>query len=888
MKLTPDQMSRILPLFEAALALEADAVPPWLDSLGPDFDDLLPALRAALERAPSHLDGIDTLPRIPLADPDGTRPALASPGDSVGPYQLVRVLGNGGMAEVWLAERSDGAYRRSVALKLPLAGGNWRDELAARFANERDILAGLEHPGIARFYDAGTTAGGISYLAMEFVPGQPITEWCDEHQADLPLRLALFLDVLGAVQYAHDHQVIHRDLKPSNILVTNARQVRLLDFGVAKLLAPDASERSLTKVYGRALTPAYASPELLQGKDVEATSDVYSLGVLLQELLSGSRPRAIEPGSAAQLQSRQAAGDGAARTREETVAKLATARATTPRGLARSLRGDLDAIVRKAVASDPGARYSGAAAMAEDLRRHLAGKRVSARRGGLAHGATLLVRQHPGVAIALASAVVGFALFAIAPRQVAPSIAAAVAPTAPGERSVAVLPFVDMSKAHDQEYFSDGLTEELIDRLARMADLKVISRTSCFQFKGRNTDIREIAARLGVANVVEGSVRKSGNALRVTVQLIRATDGSHLWSHTYDKKLSDIFQVQDDIAGTVATRLQVALSEGSRQARGREPAIPAYNLVLEGGYFLERGQGGDDERAVERFRRATASDPGYALAWAKLAGAYLTQAAAGELTPVAARERAMDAVQRALALDPELAKAHTIRGQILRLVDWDYPAAAREFERAIALDPEGRDGLAAKDGLLWLAASRTGRLDDVIAAEQRMSLRDPLNASDLEVLGTNLFWAGRLDESARVLQRVIEINPAYANAQAGYGTALLFLGRDAEALAAMERETDEASRLAGLALVHWKSGRRVQADAALESFERRFAGEAPYAIAEIRGYRGEADPCFAWLERAYAQRDPGLQSLRSDPFLRGLRDDPRTRELLARLKLDAP
>src|SRR6266699_1145355 len=300
------------------------------------------------------------------------------PGEIVGPYRVIRLLGEGGMAEVWLAERADGAFKRDVALKLPVLL-RLREDLASRFARERDILAALEHPNIARLYDAGVSSNGLPYLAMEYVAGEPLTDWCDAHQLAIRERVRLFLQVLDAVQYAHGQRVIHRDIKPSNILVTDSGQVRLLDFGVAKLLAREEEQSDLTQRYGRVLTPDYASPELVRGEQLGAAGDVYALGVVLYELLSGNRPYHLQAGaSVAQLEHAIAAVE-VERPSTRVAAGAGGKRGTTERKLARRLRGDLDAIVLKALAKAPASRYDSAAAFADDLQRSLSVEPVEAR-----------------------------------------------------------------------------------------------------------------------------------------------------------------------------------------------------------------------------------------------------------------------------------------------------------------------------------------------------------------------------------------------------------------------------------------------------------------------------------------------------------------------------
>ena len=294
MGLSIAQMARMSRLLDEALPLDVAARRVWLEVLPKEHEDLAQALREALLPDATQLVEIEKFAALlDLAAPIDTAAPCASilrPGVRVGPYQLIRLLGAGGMAEVWLARRADGAFRRELALKLPLLS-RLRPDLEQRFARERDILASLEHPHIARLYDAGIDANGVRYLAMEYVEGSPLTHWCDAHRLRLRARLELFLQMLDAVQYAHEKQIIHRDLKPSNVLVTEAGELRLLDFGVAKLLEADEPQLTeLTNLHGRALTPDYASPELLCGESVDARSDVYSLGVMLYELMTGVRP----------------------------------------------------------------------------------------------------------------------------------------------------------------------------------------------------------------------------------------------------------------------------------------------------------------------------------------------------------------------------------------------------------------------------------------------------------------------------------------------------------------------------------------------------------------------------------------------------------------------
>src|SRR5580658_9748921 len=371
MGLSIPEMQLMSRLLDEALPLDAAGRGAWLDNLSPEHSGLAPALREALlpeDAQAANRQILMTLPKLEFADePKAPAASGLQPGARVGPYELIRLLGAGGMAEVWLARRADGAFKREVALKLPMLM-HWRQDLQERFTRERDILATLEHPNIARLYDAGTDPQGLPYLSMEYVQGQTLTVWCEAQSLDVDAKLTLFLQVLRAVQYAHERQVIHRDLKPSNILVTQSGEVRLLDFGVAKLLL-EANDSQLTGIYGRALTPDYASPELLRGDPVDARSDVYSLGVVLYELLTGARPYHLK--ATASLGALERA--------------VATSEIKRPSALlfeqksARQMRGDLDAIVMMALSKDASERYASAEAMAEDLQRYLSDQPVQAR-----------------------------------------------------------------------------------------------------------------------------------------------------------------------------------------------------------------------------------------------------------------------------------------------------------------------------------------------------------------------------------------------------------------------------------------------------------------------------------------------------------------------------
>jgi len=887
MKLSKEQLVRMSRLLDEAIDLDKAGREKWLQALPPEHQDLKQALWRGLRPEPDI-----ELPSAPAAaDLPGDSSQLKV-GDRVGPYLLTRELGQGGMARVWLAARVDGAMKREVALKIP-ALSMLRQDLARRFVQERDILAGLEHPHIARLYDAGVTADGLPYLALEYVPGKSLVAWADEHRLGISERIELFLQVLNAVHYAHERGVLHRDIKPSNVLVTDAGQVRLLDFGVAKLLL-QPSEASVTRVYGRAFTPDYASPEHIQGEPLEPGSDVYSLGVMLYELLAGSRPYRITASDSAGLLEETTKRTEIEKPSAQLGPEAGAARATTQKKLARRLRGDLDAIVLKSLAKAPVDRYRRASALADDLRRYLSGDPVQARSGHFSYRLTKFVLRHQveatwataaTILVAVAIAYVRTAL----PGSERPAVAnldfpdlsdAKVAPA--DDKSIAVLPFVDISEKHDQEYFADGLSEELIDHLSRSPNLRVIARTSSFYFKGKQVTIHEIADALHVSHVLEGSVRKAGRELRITAQLIRASDGSHLWSKTFDRNFSDIFKVQEEIAATVAKSLNIALGKVQANGLGRETNAEAYNLLLQGNHFSYLGTNADNEKAIQLFREAIELDPNYALAWVRLADSYSGRSFFGSTPEVENVQRARRAVSHALDIDPRLPDAYLTLANLKAYFDWDWSGAKGDLERARALD---RRNPHVRLALADLGVSTSGRINEAILVLQRELARDPLLKRPPCWLGFMLYSAGRFEESETAFRSLLQHSPNYANAQAFLARSYLLEGKYSEALGAVEKESDESWKLAVSPMVYWALGRRQESDASLAEEERKYAAVSAYLIAQSHAYRGEPDTAFEWLDRAYRQHNAGMRWILVDPLLRNLHNDPRFKTLLAKMNV---
>ena len=465
------------------------------------------------------------------------------------------------------------------------------------------------------------------------------------------------------------------------------------------------------------------------------------------------------------------------------------------------------------------------------------------------------------------------------------AVAPATAPAAPAvisEKSVAVLPFLDMSEKKDQEYFSDGLSEELIDLLTKVPGLRVPARTSSFYFKGKSEDIPTIAKRLLVAHVLEGSVRKSGNRLRVTAQLIRADTGYHLWSETYDRKFDDIFKVQDEIASAVVKALKLSLLENESKRVAPTSNSEAYSLYMQSHAFLLRGTAGDGAKAGEYLQQAIRLDPAFAPAYARLTQVRTFQYESGALPFEQARDAARAAAQRALELDPTLAAAHLAMARVHAWFNWDWNAVGAEIERARQLDPGDADAVR------WagIHALTLGQFNEAIGLFQQAVDLDPLNAANHAMLCGAATSAGRLALAELACRKAIELAPPDGfGSRGGLAVIMLASGQPAAALTISEHRDDEDDRDWGKALAYFALGRKADSDAALADLEKRFAKNDAYAIAEIHAYRGEGDQALDWLNRAYLLHAHELVSIKGDWLLIKLRSSARFKALLLKMNL---
>ncbi len=659
----------------------------------------------------------------------------------IGAYEVVRELGRGGMGAVYLAARADGQFEKQVAIKV-LKRGTDTEEVLRRFAAERHILARLDHSNIARLLDAGTTDDGLPYFVMEYVSGAPVTRFVREHELSVPERLAIFLRVCSAVEVAHHSHVIHRDLKPSNILVNADGEVKLLDFGIAKLVSPGQDSLEITAAGEERLTPNCASPEQTDGRPVTEASDVYALGTLLYEMLSGQKPH--------KFSSTHPAREEIVRViREEEPVPPSTA--ASNKEIARQLRGDLDAIVAFAMRKEPGLRYHTAADLAADVRRHLAHEPVLARRGTAGYRARSFLVRHRTAAGALAAllllSAIAFAIWNRWPRQ-APEVAAVAPATA---KSIAVLPFDNLGDNNNPpSYFADGVQDNILTDLGKVGDLKVISRSGVASYRGKR-NVKEIGRELGVANVLEGSVQISGDRVRINAQLIDTRSDTQIWAEHYDRRLEDIFALQNELAQTIVTQLKVKLTSQEKDAIQKQPTqdLQAYDLYLKARSLFE-GMGVNPKanwsEAIELAKQAVKLDDKFTRAYCLINQLDLLDYRFGNEHDPELLATAKAAAETALRLEPDSEEARLAIARYYYNGLSDY----RKTQEELAKIPASASHTVEYYTLASLVERRMGRWEESIRDGKRAVELDPQNPD----LAVNLIqtYSGlrRFDDSNRL------------------------------------------------------------------------------------------------------------------------------------------
>src|SRR5438093_6497072 len=745
-------------------------------------------------------------------------------------YALERELGHGGMATVYLAR--DLRHGRPVAIKV------LRPEIAAalgpeRFLREIELAARLTHPHILALHDSGQ-AGGSLYYVMPYIEGESLRDRL-EREGPLALEDALRItrEVASALSYAHGHDVVHRDIKPENILLSGGEAV-VADFGIARAITQAAGTR-LTETGIPVGTPAYISPgQASGGGPIDWRSGVYSLACVLYEMLVAEPPYT---GPSAQV----------------VIAKRFTDPVPSVRRLRETISLPTEAAVSKALAKAPADRFATAAEFVEALAAPAQRVRNTGRRTSrLAAGA--------GLAATLLAAAAGF--FVLSRRHGTPTLAG------PTGQSIAVLPFVNVSGAPQEEYLSDGISEELINALSKLPQLQVVARPSSFAFKGKNEDVRQIGQALQVATVLGGSVRRAANRLRVTAQLTDARNGYNLWSETYDREMGDVFALEDEISHAIMRALQVHLVSGDSLTLLRRPTrdVEAYELYLKGRYFYNEGGFGPVQQALAYFQQALAHDSNYALAYAGIADAYQRLTASTYLRPREGMAKARAAALKALALDPTLADAHASMGDQLCVYEWDASAAEREFRRAIELNPS----LANAHYFYANCLVAHGRLAEALAEARRAHELDPLNPDVATGLPWALYVARRYDEASAEQQKSLDLEPGSAHAHMLPALPLAGKGSYAEALAEarkMAALAGDAPNFAGIfGYVAGRAGERAEAQRILTALERRPPGNTAFAIALVHLGLGNNEQALRSLQAAYEERAEWLVLVTPAPF----------------------
>jgi TolB-like protein len=783
-------------------------------------------------------------------------------GSRLGHYRIVGAIGAGGMGEVW--EARDERLGRTVALKLLPAARTADDAARARLLEEARTASALNHPNICTIHEVGE-AGGLAYIAMERVSGRPLTALVATGALAAEDVVRIGREIADALAHAHEHGVIHRDLKCANVMITAEGRAKVLDFGIAKRIdgagrgpgSPDPNRTPTGVLVG---TPFATAPEALRGEPADARSDLWSLGVLLYELASGEPP-----------------------FRAKTEIELAAAVLhEAPAPLPARVPAALAALILRLLAKDPTQRYQ-------------SGGEVRAALETLAHGAPAggsQPRHPPGVparvwlGLALLVAASG-ALWMLNPFDWRGAVRHGVG--GGRIRALAVLPLDDFSKDPEQEYFADGMTEAIITQLAQIQALKVSSRTSAMAYKGARKPLRRIAEELGVDAVVEGSVARAGDRVRVTAQLIEAATDKHLWAASYDRETKDVLVLQDEVARDIAREIRVQLTpaERARFAAHRAVNPEAYDLYLKGRYHLHRVTREDMMLAIELFRRAAALDPGDARPLSGIADAYTLLA--GVLTAMPGAEawpRVREHAERALALDPELAEAHASMGAGLWLGDWDWAGAEREFRRSIELNP----GYAPAREALGLMLVSGGRTEEGLVETRRSCTLDPLSL----LTGTNAmyayYYARRWDDLLAQGERVMRIEPGFPRAAGILRHMHEWRGDLRAALSYYERSQgpDTLGRLpvSRVRAAFERSGARGYWEAERESARLRGLERTyPMWAAVPEAQLGRRDEAFRLLDLGLAGHESNMAFVRVEPLLDPLRDDPRFGALLARMGL---
>jgi eukaryotic-like serine/threonine-protein kinase len=802
-------------------------------------------------------------------------------GKRISQYRIVEQVGVGGMGEVYRAVRADDQYQKQVAIKLVRAGED-SGFVISRFKNERQILASLDHPNIARLHDGGATDEGVPYFVMELVEGQPIDMYCDTHKLGIPARLKLFLQVCSALQYAHQRQIIHRDIKPANILVTAQGVPKLLDFGIAKILdsGVGAEVGGKTQTMFRAFTPEYASPEQIKAEPISTASDVYSLGVLLYELLTGHRPyrfktrtpaeieqaiceeEPLKPSTVVTRAEERTLADGT--TNSITPEKISQARDSDPKQMRSYLVGDLDAIVMMALRKEPHRRYASVDELAGDIHRHLERLPITARPSTLAYRGAKFVHRHRELTLS------GL-IFLLLLGGLAIVLETHQRSAHPSVESLAVLPFSTDVSGGAADYLTDGITEGVINDLSQVPRLRVMARSTVFRFKGKDIDPQQLGGTLRVDAVVTGHITQQSNELAVQAELVSARDGSQIWGEQFSRKMADISSLQGDVAREISSRLRFQLTgeEQQRIAGLGTQSQEAYQLYLKGRFHLAQRTESSMRQAIQDFRQAVALDPSYAQAWASLSLAY---SLAVDYLPGHEAETlpsGKEEAERAVELDHGLSEAHVALAEFHGLrYDWD--GAEREFKFAIEANPNDANAHYFY-ALLVLHPQR--RFDEAFPEFRKALTLDPLSVIINTNYAVSLEAARRFDEAREQFRKALELDQNFTIALYRSAEFEAYMGNFPTAVQQLTRANPKAAKL------DFGTGKEAFWQALLRLGEH--VGETGLALAML----GKKDEAFREFDRSLEEEPAGVTENIRLPGFDSVRSDPRYAALLRRVNL---
>jgi serine/threonine-protein kinase len=793
---------------------------------------------------------------------------FASGATVAGRYQIMEELGRGGMGQVYKA--FDTEIKEVVALKIlnPAIAGD--ETVIERFRNELKLARRIAHRSVCRMFDLGR-AGDTTYITMEFVSGEDIKTLL-RRVGQIPARrtVAIAKEVAEGLREAHHLGVVHRDLKPQNIMIDRAGSAHIMDFGIARTIQ-GSGFTDTGIIIG---TPDYMSPEQLEGKDADQRSDFYAFGAVLFEMVTGEPP--FEGTTPLVVAARQK-----------------TEKPRDPRSLNPQIPEALGRLILRCLEKDREKRYQSADEIVSELADI---ERELPRTRGLTAGATktMLIRNKKPVwvtvlvILALGAAAAGY-FFILRPRGLPVSELEKPSTPVGYKSSIAVLPFEDLSPQKDQEAFSSGLTDDLITKLSSLGQLKVISRQSVMRYKAADKDIREIGKELGVENILEGSIQREKDNIRVNVKLTRVRDGSNLWGETYDRKAESIFTVQDEISKSVINALRIELVAGQEYMLiKRYTQNPdAYNLYLEGRLEWNTRTERGIRRSIELFQKAIAQDPGFALAYAGIADAYLLLARLDFIPGQEAYPKAREAAEEALKIDDALAEGYVALAFVKYNYDWDWMGAEIDFNWAIGLNPNYATAYQYYGSML----ESLGRFGEALAKFRKARELDPGSLPFRLSLAYYYFFTRQPDLMIRQAQEVLKLDQTSPWGHFYLGLAYQLKGSFKKALSELEKAEKisggRGTYLADIASTQALAGNRENALKTQQELINK-SGQMyvpAFSLALIKVALDDHDGAFEYLGKAFADKETGMLTLKIDPRLDPLRDDQRFRALLEKMNL---